>query len=1062
MKPILKRILPSLTLVVGLGAGTSLSAQTLYEEIWGPGGGALTAYGWTATGAVGYSGAYDYANTEIGTGKSLTSAVYMGSGTSGAIMGFFTTSTNTAASGFTNLPFTGDLVFAIDNQLQGGGDANNETARFLVQAGGSWFASATPIPGPTATGDSMDLESLTLNPSAANWISVSGIGSGSITFGSTPAAGLSSPITGAGVVFTLNNSSYQTFNYADFSISVPPSLPVVGTPSGSPNPAYALSTVTLTASASGAGPLHYQWQTNSDLSGGMGGDWVNIPGAAALTVSNTPPDTGSTYTLDYRLIVSNAVGSVTSAPLVLAVYPATAPAISTDTTPGSISTYAGGSASFSASFYGTTPISYQWQTDAGQSGTFTNIPGATATVLSLTNAQAGNAGNYRLRASSPAGVSYSTAAALGVYPVIYKEPFSIAAASGAVSAVGWVGDQLTTDPRIFTISGSARGVYSYTWGTWNEAYYATTQTANGKITNGIAHQAFPLIDVASVQNLKFFVTLFSGWQPSLVQSYFAVQMNWGDWYVAATPLPQPDSANTLLPCEMDFSPSAGNWNELVVSGTGSAGNASYPTIGGGASADLTGTITGAGIVCVHSGNSTHNFTDFAIGGSQATRLKPMITYPPFGQTNYSGATATFTVSALATNGSSAGLQYQWLSAPVGGSSYTVLNNGGQISGATSDTLRIANLTSANQLDYFVRVYDSSGSVTSQIPATLAVVDAAPMFTADTTISPAAVHAGNHNLVVFSAAMTGSGPMGYQWFVATDAAGAGAVAVAGWTNSTQILTNPEVANSGYYSLRATNSIAPYVISSSWAQFVAGSADTAFYHWSAPVSLLGRSAAEILDLPGKVLGAELMRGTGGTVSDGSQTIVFSTDGSVAAMTGISGPGTGGGAWLGYYSTGNASLDAILDQKAEVTGAPAITVNNLTAGVKYSVQLFAVDNGTDPTRALAFADPNDTNDVSQTYPVGDNCYVLGTFVATDTTATISQVLPTGHGYFGSLVVRQAPPTVSLTVSGANLQVSWDSGTLLQATSVAGPWTPVTGATSPYTVTASGPQMFFRASNP
>jgi len=55
--------------------------------------------------------------------------------------------------------------------------------------------------------------------------------------------------------------------------------------------------------------------------------------------------------------------------------------------------------------------------------------------------------------------------------------------------------------------------------------------------------------------------------------------------------------------------------------------------------------------------------------------------------------------------------------------------------------------------------------------------------------------------------------------------------------------------------------------------------------------------------------------------------------------------------------------------------------------------------------------------------------------------------------------PRPITATVSGNQLTVSWSAGTLQEATSLTGPWTPVPGASAPsYTVTMSGPQMFFR----
>jgi hypothetical protein len=51
----------------------------------------------------------------------------------------------------------------------------------------------------------------------------------------------------------------------------------------------------------------------------------------------------------------------------------------------------------------------------------------------------------------------------------------------------------------------------------------------------------------------------------------------------------------------------------------------------------------------------------------------------------------------------------------------------------------------------------------------------------------------------------------------------------------------------------------------------------------------------------------------------------------------------------------------------------------------------------------------------------------------------------------------TLSIGYSGTNLKLTWASGTLLQATNLLGPWT-TNSAPSPYTVTPSAPQMFYK----
>jgi hypothetical protein len=55
--------------------------------------------------------------------------------------------------------------------------------------------------------------------------------------------------------------------------------------------------------------------------------------------------------------------------------------------------------------------------------------------------------------------------------------------------------------------------------------------------------------------------------------------------------------------------------------------------------------------------------------------------------------------------------------------------------------------------------------------------------------------------------------------------------------------------------------------------------------------------------------------------------------------------------------------------------------------------------------------------------------------------------------------PVKVSVSQVGTNLDLSWQAGTLLQSTNVAGPYAAVAGATAPfYRTTATGSSKFFR----
>jgi hypothetical protein len=98
-----------------------------------------------------------------------------------------------------------------------------------------------------------------------------------------------------------------------------------------------------------------------------------------------------------------------------------------------------------------------------------------------------------------------------------------------------------------------------------------------------------------------------------------------------------------------------------------------------------------------------------------------------------------------------------------------------------------------------------------------------------------------------------------------------------------------------------------------------------------------------------------------------------------------------------------------------------------------------------------------------MGDNVYVLGTFIATGTTQVIDQNEADGHGYMSCVIIRalSAPPSPSIAKSGSNLQVNWMIGTLLQATNLTGPWITNAGP-GPFTISPAAPRLFFQTRVP
>jgi polygalacturonase/PKD repeat protein len=181
---------------------------------------------------------------------------------------------------------------------------------------------------------------------------------------------------------------------------------------------------TFSVVADGSQPLSYQWyeNTNTLLAGATG---------SSFTLTNVQPADAGTYSV----VVSNAIGTVTSSNAVLTVNTnPVAPLFLTQ--PASVSVVVGGNASFSASVIGTTPITYQWNLNGAP------VSGATLSNLDLTSVQFTNAGTYTLVASNSIGSATSSNAILTVLSNTPQLPV-IPATNFLITSYGAVGDGST-------------------------------------------------------------------------------------------------------------------------------------------------------------------------------------------------------------------------------------------------------------------------------------------------------------------------------------------------------------------------------------------------------------------------------------------------------------------------------------------------------------------------------------------------------------------------------------------------------------------------------------------
>ena len=154
---------------------------------------------------------------------------------------------------------------------------------------------------------------------------------------------------------------------------------------------------TFFATATGTGPLSYQWQKNG----------ANISGATSArytTPATVSGDNGATFVL----VVTNSEGSATSSPATLTVSTsAVAPTISTQ--PANQTVTVGQSATFSVVATGTAPLGYQWQKNN------TNIPAANSPSYTTPATVSGDSGaTFRVVVSNSVSSITSTAATLTV------------------------------------------------------------------------------------------------------------------------------------------------------------------------------------------------------------------------------------------------------------------------------------------------------------------------------------------------------------------------------------------------------------------------------------------------------------------------------------------------------------------------------------------------------------------------------------------------------------------------------------------------------------------------
>ncbi len=470
------------------------------------------------------------------------------------------------------------------------------------------------------------------------------------------------------------------------------------------------NTVSFSVTASGTGPLSYQWLL----------DGVNLAGATAssLTLNNIQMSQAG----GYSVVVANAIDSVTSDPATLTVNPPPPgpPAIISIT--GSQTVNAGANAGFTVVASGTAPLSYQWRLNHA------DLAGENNSTISFSPAQVSNSGNYDVVVTNPGGSVTSAVVSLTVIsttlpPAITSQPGSREVDIGAATT--------------FNVGVSGTGPFSYQWyfnggalagATDGSLALSNVQAAQagtywvvvsnpfgsassaGAVLNAVDQHAgqvfFSLVsgvyalDVDGTNRVPagtaFLAQLYAGPTAETLQAVGAAasfsipgKFVGGSRYIPTVPPGQVASVQVRV-WESAYGPS---YEQAQAAGGKTGASLVLQVTTGGAGSPPTVPPTLAGL---------HSFS--LTPGQVAS--PPQIDVQPAGQSVALGASASLSVSA---SGPGA-LHYQWFL------------NENTVSGATGATITFAHARASDEGDYTVVVSSSGGSVTSLVATLTVTID----------------------------------------------------------------------------------------------------------------------------------------------------------------------------------------------------------------------------------------------------------------------------------------------------------------------------------------------------
>ena len=635
---------------------------------------------------------------------------------SGATSVFTTPSTFSGAIG---TAFSNNIIVSI-----GGGNQAASSDYFIVSSG----AASSPALGNKQSTTIAMPPGLTFT---ASWVNNANTIGGYIA--GTPTTAGSYPATVTCV--SPGNAQLSQAIIITISGTVTPTAPAItGQPAGVN--VIAGKNASFTVTADGTAPLTYFWSKNNVRLA----DGGNVSGSSTTTLTLTgvaANDAGN-----YSVLVSNAVGTATSAAAVLAVI--LPPNITSQPAPQTQAV--GGNATFTVSVSGSAPLNYFWLKNGAAIANGTKYSGVNSTSLTVTALSTTDAGNFSVIVSNLAGSVTSSVAALTVVssPTITTPPANVSTIAGGNASFS------------VTAAGSAPLVYQW--------LKNGTPLADGGNISGSATATLNLATVSANDAASYSVTVSN--------SLGGVISPAATLTVAIPPAitASPIGATILAGSNFTFTvtasgtaPLAFQWlkNNVKISG------ATSPS------------LALANVTIVDAANYSVTVTN-AVGSATSTAAAltvlagPAITSQPANATVAQGNTTSFTVTASGT----APLNFQWL------------KNGANISGATSNILTLSAVTTNDAASYSVIVTNSVGVIASS-SATLTVL-VSPTIIA----SPANATVTQGNSAAFTVTASGTAPLTYQWLK-------NGVNISGATSATLTFASAATTDAANYSVTVAN-------------------------------------------------------------------------------------------------------------------------------------------------------------------------------------------------------------------------------------------------------------------